>query len=59
MSNGVLMLNRKRGYTPDNKQKEVKDSSLKKSVCGIGRKVYEIYSLREARDHLNGGHCKG
>lgn len=31
MSNGVLMLNRKRVYTPDNEQKEVRDSLLKKS----------------------------
>ena len=34
MSNGVSMLNRKRGYTPDNKQKEVRNSLLKKSVLG-------------------------
>ena len=34
MSNGVSMLNRKRGYAQDNKQKEVRDSLLKKSVLG-------------------------
>ena len=32
MSNGVSMLNKKRGYTQNNKQKEVRDSLLKKSV---------------------------
>ena len=34
MSNGVSMLNRKRGYAQDNKRKEVRDSLLKKSVIG-------------------------
>ena len=29
----------------DNKQKEVRDSLLKKSVLGIGRTAYEIYDL--------------
>ena len=32
MSNGVSILNRKRGYTPDKKQKEARDSLLKESV---------------------------
>ncbi len=47
MSNGVSMLNRKRGYAQDNKQKEVRDSLLKRVLWGIGRTVYEICGLCE------------
>ena len=48
MSNRVSMLKTKREYTPDNKQKEVRDSLLKKVFWGIGMTAYEIYSLQEA-----------
>lgn len=59
MSNGVSMLKRRSEYTPDNKQKEVRDSLLKKVFWEIGRLHMKYTAFEKLEIIMTMGIAKG